>query len=75
MIYDEGYETWPFPFLGIARKVAIEAQQVRKTNYDSLTFSLLIQHDKSQLLVGTGWLGVLPGEHQKKNYDLIPHMT
>ena len=56
-----GYETRPFPFWGIARLLVIEAQKVRNTTYDSCTFSLLIPHDKSQLLVGRGWLGVYTG--------------
>ena len=56
-----GPETRPFPFWGIARLLVIEAQKVRNTTYDSCTFSLLIPHDKSQLLVGRGWLGVYTG--------------
>ena len=42
--------------------LVFEAQKVRNTTIDSCTYSLLIPHDKSQLLVGRGWLGVYTGK-------------
>ena len=43
-----------FPDHSISKMEIFFRKNGNPINYDSLTFSLLIQHDKSQLLVRTG---------------------
>ena len=43
-----------FPNHSISKMEIFFRKNGNPINYDSLTFSLLIQHDKSQLLVRTG---------------------